>query len=159
LKPKKCSVQNYIKKLEISGKVQKDLLGFTCSFEYLVNEIKFRNSQLELINNRDLEWVEYLKSIGGPENLKPAGVFKPSKDLKAIVRRGVPVAYRAVVWHKISLSYLNKIKYPEKYYETLLSKANELNFRVRDDIEKDVARCFFFFFSRNWIFMISFLLK
>ena len=86
---------------------------------------------------RDLEWVDYLKAIGmqrilnlpafhfyfghvdvcmwfflhvlgGPENLKPAGIFKPSDDLKVMVRRGVPVAYRSLVWQKLSLSSLHR---------------------------------------------------
>eukprot|EP01038_Epipyxis_sp_PR26KG_P005733 gene5733-7917_t len=142
LSVKKCPIEIYLLKLQMEGKSQQDFLGFNCSFEYLVNEIAFRNSTLHVINQRDLEWVDYLKSIGGPEGLKPAGVFKPSKDLKEMVRRGIPVAFRALVWQKISLSSINRLNYPQDYYQSLLARTSELNPSVRDDIEKDVDRTF-----------------
>ena len=97
---------------------------------------------MHLTTQRDIEWVGYLKSIGGPENLKPAGVFKPSPDLKAIVRRGIPVAYRASVWQKISLSSLHRSQFPTTYYKSLLDRAaaGELDKKVTSDIEKDLDR-------------------
>jgi hypothetical protein len=109
-----------------------------------MDEQVFRNSQTNSIALRDIEWVQYLKSIGGIENLKPGGIYKPSSDLKTIVRRGIPVAYRSVVWQKISLSSLLKAKYPIDYYSTLLSKIPlELSRKVKNDIEKDVDRYVF----------------
>lgn len=130
----------YVQKLEQAGKLQTDMLGFNCSFEYKLDERAFRAANFNATRQRDLEWVEYLKSIGGPENLKPAGIFKPSADLKAIVRRGIPVAFRATVWQRISLSSVYRAQFPANYYETLLSRLDELNPKVKNDIEKDVDR-------------------
>lgn len=71
------------------------------------------------------------------------GIFKPSKELKALVRRGIPVAYRSLVWQKISLSSLHRREYGQNYYSSLLMQADkDLDFRVRDDIEKDIDRTF-----------------
>ena len=140
LNPKKCSIALYLQKLELSGKFQTDMLGFNCSFEYRLDERAFRASHFNVTNQRDVEWVEYLKSIGGPENLKPAGIFKPSPDLKAIVRRGIPVAFRSTVWQRISLSSIHRLRFPANYYDSLLARVDELNPKVRDDIEKDVDR-------------------
>lgn len=116
------------------------MLGFGCSFEYQAEERALRQANTETIHQRDMEWVAYLKSIGGPENLKPAGIFRPSKDLKALVRRGIPVAFRALVWQKISLSHLYKLQFPATYYSDLLGRIDQLSAKVKDDIEKDVDR-------------------
>jgi hypothetical protein len=142
LNPKTYPIDLYVKKLEMSGKIQRDLLGFNCTFDYKLKEQTALSTNASITNQRDIEWVAYLKSIGGPENLKPAGVYKPSADLKMLVRRGIPVAYRALVWQKISLSSLNRLQYPAAYYNDLLVRiaAGELNEKVMDDIEKDVDR-------------------
>lgn len=76
----------------------------------------------------------------GPENLKPGGRFKSSPELKNLCRRGVPVAFRSLVWQKISLSSVYRLGYPSDYYLDLLSRSSELNKAVIDDIEKDVDR-------------------
>ena len=52
---------------------------------------------------RDLEWIAYLKAIGGTDNVKPSGVFTPNPELKYMVRRGIPAAFRPVLWLNISL--------------------------------------------------------
>ena len=132
----------YLQRMEVTSTAQIDLFGFNCSFEYQEYERAFHAAQMQQTSQRDLEWVGYLKSIGGPENLKPAGVYKPSADLKAIVRRGIPVAYRALVWQKISLSSLHRLQFPEDYYETLLARAaaGELDSKVKEEIEKDLDR-------------------
>lgn len=140
LNPKKVSVAVYLQKLEQSGRLQTDMLGFNCSFEYKLDERAFRAASFNATIQRDREWVEYLKSIGGPENLKPAGIFKPSPDLKALVRRGIPVAFRASVWQRISLSTVYRAQFPANYYESLLARVEELNPKVKNDIEKDVDR-------------------
>lgn len=71
------------------------------------------------------------------------GIFKPSKELKNLVRRGIPVAYRALVWQKISLSSLHRREFGKDYYSSLLQQAPVvLDYRVRDDIEKDIDRTF-----------------
>lgn len=128
--------------MDIEQEVRTDLLGFNCTFEYLEYEKTLHAAQMHLTSQRDVEWVGYLKSIGGPENLKPAGVFKPSPDLKAIVRRGIPVAYRASVWQKISLSSLLRSQFPATYYKDLLAKVSSgsLDKKVMDEIEKDLDR-------------------
>ena len=64
-----------MRKLQLSHKIT-DLLGFVISMEEYIEEDKIRQSQFSAMQQRDLEWIQYLKSIGGPENLKPAGVFK-----------------------------------------------------------------------------------
>jgi hypothetical protein len=150
LNPRICSVDQYLERLSKSEvKDPIDILGFNCSFKYQVDEQAFRNSQNNIMTQRDIEWVQYLKSIGGIENLKPGGIFKPSKDLKNFVRRGVPVAYRSVVWQKISLSSLLRAKYPVNYYATLLSRIPlDLNRKVKNDIEKDVDRYMYTIFFR-----------
>lgn len=140
LNTKKNALCNYLATLEKAGQIQQDSLGFNCSFEYLVQEMAFRKSMSDVTSQRDLEWVEYLKAIGGAENLKPVGIFKPSQDLKAMVRRGIPVAYRSLIWQKISLSSVHRLKFPADYYQSLVDRAPELDSRVRDDIEKDVDR-------------------
>ena len=75
-------------KQETKSTVQRDMLGFSCTFEYLLDEKHYHSAQSANLNKRDLEWVAYLKAIGGISNLKPAGVFKPSPDLKNIIRKG-----------------------------------------------------------------------
>lgn len=128
--------------MDIESVSCKDLFGFNCTFEYQEYERAFYAAQMHITTQRDIEWVGYLKSIGGPENLKPAGVFKPSADLKAIVRRGIPVAYRASVWQKISLSSLHRSQFPATYYKTLLQRVSDgqLDKKVADEIEKDLDR-------------------
>ncbi len=86
-------------------------------------------------------WFQYMKSIGGPENLKPVGVFTPSDDLCELVRRGVPIAYRALIWNKISLSDLKRRQYPTSYYKSLLDRAEtELPDRTGKEISNDTDR-------------------
>lgn len=58
-----------------------------------------------------------------------------------MVRKGIPVAYRALVWPKISLSSVYRLQFPTNYYQNLLERSeNELTSRVKSDIEKDVDR-------------------
>lgn len=64
---------------------------------------------------------------GGPGNLKPAGIFKPSRDLKAMVRRGIPVAYRALVWQKISLSSIHRSEATISQSHSLLPQSLRLS--------------------------------
>lgn len=120
------------------------MLGFSSSVEEILSEQAHRQQTQNVTMQRDMEWVDYLKSIGGAENLKPAGIYKPSQDLKLIVRRGIPVAFRALIWPRISLSALHRLNYPKDHYAQLLRRvdAGELNARVQDDIEKDVDRTF-----------------
>lgn len=72
---KRCAVDLYMRKLQLSHKIT-DLLGFVISMEEYLEEDKVRHAQFAVMQQRDLEWVQYLKNIGGPENLKPAGVYK-----------------------------------------------------------------------------------
>jgi hypothetical protein len=52
------------------------------------------------------------------------------------------VAYRSLVWQKISLSSLVRLEYPSNYYEALLERVEkgELPSKVTADIEKDLDR-------------------
>jgi hypothetical protein len=122
--------------LQVKVKGEKDMFGFNRSLEYLLAERMYNLSQADFIIQRDLQWVEYLKQIGGADNLKPAGSFKPSHDLKAIVRQGIPAAFRPLLWQKISLSSIHRLKYPTDYYDSLLGRIEDLSGKVRDDIGK-----------------------
>lgn len=118
----------------------KDLLGFSRDIDYLLGEKVYNSTNLYSTAKRDLEWVAYLKHIGGSDNLKPAGNFKPSAELKNMVRRGIPAAYRSLIWQKVSLSSMHRLTYPVSYYSDLLEKSDLLHKKVVDDIEKDVKR-------------------
>jgi hypothetical protein len=148
LNPSKYSIDLFIAKLKLNKQGQTDLLGFTCSPEEHLLERHYQVINSNYLQSRDLEWVNYLKSIGGVENLKPAGVFKPLKDLKQMVRKGIPVAYRAAIWPKISLSAIYRLQFPTNYYTLLLERCEtELPEKVKIDIEKDVDRLVLFLFS------------
>jgi hypothetical protein len=141
LNKKKYSIDLFIDKLKLNGTIKTDLLGFVCSTEDHFMEKQYISQNIQYIQSRDIEWVNYLKSIGGAENLKPAGIFKPLYDLKHMVRKGIPVAYRALIWPKISLSSVYRLQFPTNYYQSLLKRSEkELTIRVKSDIEKDVDR-------------------
>jgi hypothetical protein len=148
----KYSIDLFITKLHLNKKIQTDLLGFICTPEDHLIEKHYQYLNSNYFQFRDMEWVNYLKSIGGIENLKPAGIFKPMKDLKQMVRKGIPVAYRASIWPKISLSSIYRLQFPTNYYELLLERSTiELTDKVKNDIEKDVDRTFpeHHYFSTN----------
>lgn len=142
INPRKHSVAAYKKRAQLSMAPQVDLLGFSCSAEDYLREKEHNRLSANHFKQRDQEWVEYLKSIGGAENLKPAGVFKPSADLKAMCRRGIPVAFRCLIWQKISMCSLYRLQFPRDYYKTLLGRVSEIKGKVAEDIEKDVDRTF-----------------
>jgi hypothetical protein len=97
------------------------------------------NSMSSQTNDR--EWIKYAKSIGGVRNIKPAGVFTPDEKLKALVRGGIPVAYRAAVWPRISLSVVYRQQFSKDYYQELLARSEtELSREVKEDIQKDLQR-------------------
>lgn len=104
LNTKKCPVSVYSDRISMKHKIKKDLFGFSRSIDFLRKESGHVLSRASITAQRDVEWVDYLKSVGGPANLKPAGVFKPNKRLKALVRRGIPVAFRPSLWLHISLA-------------------------------------------------------
>ena len=139
----KCSLEIYRQKLALNART-KDSFGFLRTVEYLLAEKSAARAQETLRQQRDLEFVSYLKSIGGVENLKPGGIFRPSRDLKLLVRRGVPIAFRPTVWMHISLASVHRRTFPANYYSALLGRAStaELDANVAEDIEKDVDRTF-----------------
>ena len=54
---------------------------------------------------------------------------------------GVPAAYRGLVWQKISLASIYRLRHPADYFATLLSRSEEeLPKEVVDDIERDIDR-------------------
>lgn len=65
-------------------KVLTDFYGFSRDDEYMIREYMIRDQIQNIISARDLEWISYLKSIGGPDNLKPGFVFKSCAQLKAV---------------------------------------------------------------------------
>jgi hypothetical protein len=141
--PSRCSVGGYEKKMNFRKKSQKDMYGFIRSSDYLTAEREHRSTRIGAAAQLDLDWIEFLKAIGGPGNLKPYGTFKPSPELKALVRRGIPVALRPLIWPFISRTDIYRRGYPDDYYAALLQRAEaELDDRVKEDIEKDLNRTF-----------------
>lgn len=137
----KISISQFLEKASQSKRLDVDMYGFTRNVEYITDESKHFRAQYKEIATRDMDWVNYLKFIGGCDNLKPAGLFKPSPDLKAMCRRGIPAAFRPLIWQKISLSSHHRRAFPEGYYEDLVLRASEeLSKEVWEDIEKDVDR-------------------
>lgn len=141
---KSKKIEQIVEKLETSSGniILRDLFGFHCSLEEHKAAIELHRQTSELRDQRDREWVEYLKSIGGPENLKPAGIYKPSKDLKAMVRRGIPAAFRASAWPRISQSNLYRLEFPPNHYQLLISRLDLVPAKTIEEIEKDVDRTF-----------------
>lgn len=138
---RKCSIAAYELKTQMKKKSEKDVYGFSRPLSYLVAERQYRSDIIDLAAQLDIDWVEYLKSIGGPSNIKPYGTFVSTPQLRALVRRGVPVALRALVWPYISRTDQYRRRYPEGYYADLLNRVTgELEQRVKDDIEKDLLR-------------------
>lgn len=97
----------------------RDSMNFECSWDSFVSERKYFEDRKGLNDRIDIAWHDYLKSIGGIDNMKPAGVFPPSRDLRSLVRSGVPAAFRPFIWQRISLSSNCKVYYGEDYYFTL----------------------------------------
>lgn len=138
----KCPLKAYLKKSFITDKLRKDLYGFTRTREYLLEERKFMLSRCFQYSSRDLDWIDYLKSVGGPENLKAAGIFKSDRTLKIMVRRGIPAAFRSSIWQKISLSSMHRLGFPSNYFLSLVEKSQmgDLAHSVKLEIEKDLDR-------------------
>jgi len=121
----------------------RDMYGFARTEQYVAEERRYQSETGEVTKRRaDLEWIQYLKAIGGPGNVKPAGRFKPSQDLKALVRKGIPIAFRSLLWMELSLVNVTQSNYPDNYYQTLLSRCDTISDKTRLDIEKDVDRTF-----------------
>ena len=75
INPQKITVAAFLERLTLQTKSQKDIYGFTRTVEYLIAERQHLAVQRSTLLARDMEWTEYLKSIGGPDNLKPAGML------------------------------------------------------------------------------------
>jgi hypothetical protein len=130
----------YEERMALQSKSNKDMYGFLRTVEYLQNERHNYAANISDVSKRDMEWVSYLKSVGGTDNLKPSGSFKSSKELKLMVRRGIPAAYRSSVWKSISLSSRRQKLFPTDYYERLVSQIKYMDPKVADDIDKDLNR-------------------
>ena len=152
LNTSRCSVELYLKRNPFKKAFKNDLYGFKRCEEYLEADKNFNKMQSLIATQRDLDWINYLSSIGGTENIKSDGIYKSSPELKKLVRRGVPIAYRSIVWTRISLSSQYRKSFPDKYYSSLAEKESLISKRVLEEIEKDLERCaiFFFFAEHNW---------
>ena len=140
-----CPIAVYTERLAFGKRNQDctDVYGFVRSAEYLKDEHSFLTANMTAQSQRDFDWVTYLKSIGGSGNLKPFGQYTPSLKLKLMVRRGIPAAFRPLLWPQISLSGHFQGKFPRDYYATLLARlGTELCATVQLDISKDVGRTF-----------------
>ena len=140
-----CPIAVYRERLALGKRRddRTDVYGFIRSEEYLQDEKNFMMANMTTLTRRDHDWITYLKSIGGSINLKPFSQHAPSPQLKIMVRRGIPAAFRPLLWQHISLSYNFKNKFPKDYYETLLSQIKtDMCATVQLDIAKDVGRTF-----------------
>jgi hypothetical protein len=126
--------------MRLSNKSHKDVFGFIRTEEYLSQERQHHATRIDMSAQLDVDWVEHLKSIGGPVNLKPYASFRPSPELKQLVRRGIPVALRPLIWPFISRTDQYRRQYDNIIYEELVQRSSELEQRVKDDIEKDLER-------------------
>lgn len=142
LNPLQCPIGVYEEKIALRDKSQKDMYGFFRTAEYLRNEKLKCAANIMDTSRRDWEWVIFLKSIGGADNLKPSSIFKPSSELKLMVRRGIPAAFRPLIWKHISLSNKRQILFPCGYYGMLVAKIDNMHPRVFDAINKDLCRTF-----------------
>lgn len=143
LNPLQCPVAVYEEKLQLNRKDQKDMYGFHRTLEHLLAERQHLGANMQKFAQRDLEWYHYVREVGGVHNLKPDPSAKPTPQLKALVRRGVPVAFRPRVWPHLCGAYQKRQSYSPDYYKTLVTRSDtDLDPKVRDDIEKDVSRTF-----------------
>jgi hypothetical protein len=93
------SLDGYINHLEMQKKSRRDLYGFLRTTGQLMEETALLTPQRrKMIEQRDLDWVNFLKSVGGLDGLKPSGAMEPSQVLRTMCRRGIPAAYRGRVW-------------------------------------------------------------
>jgi regulator of sigma D len=138
-----------------------NLYGFHCSKENYYKEKYFHALSSQSSQSHDQEWIQYLKAIGGIRNIKPSGKFHPcEKQLKDLVRKGIPVAYRAQIWPRISLSTRYRLQFPQGYYKELLNQSKtHLSSEIQEDIQKDLERlvvlldcvfCLIFFYRRTF---------
>ena len=136
------SIEKYLKRHPPKKNIKNDAYGFQRTEEYIQAEKNHSRAQSQAIIQRDLDWIEYFNQIGGVENLKANNIFKSPTDLKQLVRRGIPIAYRALVWSRISLSSSYRSFYPPDYYLSLLLRVYEIPKKVKEEIEKDLDRTF-----------------
>lgn len=140
-----CPIAVYMERLALDkrSKDRTDMYGFVRSAEYLRDEHLFMTANTTAMSMRDRGWITYLKSIGGSANLKPFAQYTPSPKLKLMVRRGIPAAFRPLLWQHISLCSHFQSKFPIDYYSSLLAHVNlQLSATVLLDIAKDVGRTF-----------------
>ena len=140
-----CPIAVYSERLALEKRSQDrtDVYGFVRSAEYLNDEHIFMTTNMPSLSQRDHDWITYLKSIGGIVNVKPFAQYRPCAKLKVMVRRGIPAAFRPLLWKHISLSGHFQSKFPTDYYSTLLTRLKtQLCPTVQLDIAKDVGRTF-----------------
>jgi len=70
------------------------------------------------------------------------GIYAPNDRLKEMVRSGIPVAFRAIVWQKISQSDLYAAQFPPDYYLKLLQslESGALDEKIAGEIDRDINR-------------------
>lgn len=64
LNPAKQGIAAYAEMLDLGSKVETDIYGFTRTVAYINAERDFMYTYNRMLAVRDMEWVEYLKSIG-----------------------------------------------------------------------------------------------
>jgi len=60
--------------------------------------------------------------------------------LKRMVRSGIPIAFRSLVWQHISLSSLRRRNYHVDYFQELCEMTDAMENKTTSEIEKDVDR-------------------
>ena len=92
------------------------------------------------MEERDKNWINYLRCIQGTCNLKPSPSFEPLPELILLVRQGIPPAFRSKAWVYLSKSDLHRKKFPCNYFLKLCSRVETLSDQVKKTISKDLRR-------------------
>jgi hypothetical protein len=142
----KCSIKYFRETQGSSSSVPRDKFGFRRSLHYIIAGKEKEKEQNKKSVLRDQEFVQYLKRIGGTHNLKPGGMFRCSPELKAVVRRGIPIAFKSVVWLEVSLANVHRRAFCDDYYQQCIDKATSDQSASMQhtlmEIGKDVDRTF-----------------
>eukprot|EP00968_Pinguiococcus_pyrenoidosus_P006024 scaffold395_cov243-Pinguiococcus_pyrenoidosus.AAC.11 len=103
----------------------RDSFGFSRDFRYLLNEAKHLRATRKTVEARNEAWREYIMRIGGLANLcnRPG---QESAELKALVRRGIPMPYRPAIWARLSGANEARRKAPRGYYNLLVRSVDKL---------------------------------
>jgi hypothetical protein len=85
----------YEERMHLARRDQKDMFGFVRTLEYLLAERQYAATNMQKFAQRDLQWFQYLKNIGGVQNLKRAGIW-PGIDVSVPCKRAFKSVFKYV---------------------------------------------------------------